>query len=295
MATKHFVPRWRHQQVTIPALGTIPTDPVPFSNTEIWPWHLHWLALVGEPNIALASAPYDTVGGGLGARLLLQASISQWSTINLVPVLGGAMMPHLRNPLTMPPWAPFGQRFQFPEAAVLSPDESIVAEVQNNGPAGASGFSLVFNGYRHREDGSREPEQLAGIYEDDLDPGVSDTLDSGDLYNDGESDVHLHEMILDTGHIIQGAPSNSFGTKSSWRINPATGVQWMDLAGLIPEGGICPFNRPGFALLDEGPRAYEFPAGTILRRRQRLTLDIDNLSDVAQTANLVLFGLLEVS
>jgi hypothetical protein len=293
MAEKHFVPRWRYQRVEIPAGETVEADPVPFSNTEVWPWDLRFLSLVGEPNVEEASAPFDTVVGGLGARLRFKLSISQWSSVNLVPVSGLAMMPHLHSPLSLPSWTLAASAFKFDLPVILGPDDAIVAEVQNTDPVGNyKDFSLVFNGTRNREDGSKQPDQLAGIYQEELGPGVSDTLDDADLYNDGESDFHLHEMLLDASL----APvANVYGNKARWRINPSTGIMWMDRNELIPEGNICPFNRPGLDRYDRGPRAYEFPKQTILRRRQRLTLKVENLSDVLQVADLALFGYLEVS
>ncbi len=290
MADKHFVPRWRYQRVEIPASSTVEADPVVFSNTEIWPWDLRWLSLVGEPNVTDASAPYTTVAGGLGTRLRFKLSISQWSSINLVACAGSAMMPHLHHPLPLPDWSVYAERFKFDLPVILGPDESMVCAVRNGDTTSASDFGLAFNGYRVRDDGSKEPAQLSGIYDDTLAYQTTDTLDSADLYNDGESDLYLHEMLLDAP-----AADGVYGNKSWWRINPATGVAWMDNALLIPEGNICPFNRPGFAEFDEGPRAYEFPKGTVMRRRQRVSLEITNLSDVAQTADLALFGYLEVS
>jgi len=294
MSDKHFVPRWRYQRVEIPASETIEADPVVFSNTEVWPWDLRWLSLVGNPNLTLASAPYDTNVGGMANRLRLKMAISQWGSVNLVPVVAGAMMPQRHSPLSMPDWMVGGSRFGFDLPVILGDDENIVARVQNASDTTAyRDYSLVLNGTRNREDGSKEPEQLSGIYQYNLEPGASDTLDDSDLYNDGESEILLHEMILDARSAI--IVDNAYGNKARWRINPATGIQWMDYPELIPEGNICPFNRPGFAEWDEGPRAYEFPKGTIMKRRQRMTLKITNLSDVVQTADIALFGYLEVS
>jgi hypothetical protein len=298
MADKHFVPRWRYQRVQVPpstdvAFSFVWADPTVFSNTDPWPWHLHWLSMAGKPEMSIAP-PFDDPTGGLGRRLALQAAISQWSTINLVPVSALAAMPHLRKPKFLAADSPSGLHFAFPQEVIFAPDGSIIAQVQNTSVEAASNFSLVLNGYRHRNDGSREPDQLSGIYPEELEPGASDTMSASDLYNDGETDFVAREMIILGGNDDASDVPTNAGTRCAWRINPATGIPWMPQAELIPEGCIAPFNRP-FSLFDLGPRAYEFPKGTIMRRRQRLDLKVINLTDQQQVADLALFGMLEVS
>jgi hypothetical protein len=237
--------------------------------------------------------------GGLSRRLRVQLAISQWSSIDLVPMTFGAWAPHLTHPQSLVDFVGGGQRFSFSQAPViLGPDESIIAKVQNLFGEKTRPWSLVFNGWRLREDGSKQPEQLAGIYQDSLADGASDVMDSSDLYNDGETDLYLHEMILCSAP-PNGGKDSQFGKKAAWRINPATGVQWMDRPEMIPEGNICPFNRPGFdpggaGTFDAGPRAYAFPSNTVLRRRQRVLIRVENLSDVPQVADFALHGPLEV-
>jgi len=293
MADKHFVPRWRYQRVEIPAEDTVRLDPVPFSNMEVWPWDLRFLSLTGEPVVATEGTTYLSDFGGVAGRVELKMGMSQWGSLNYVPIEAVAMMPPLRRPLTLPSWAVYGSRFQFERPIILPPDDTIVAEVQNTSGDAAGGFSLVFNGYRYREDGTKQPEQLAGRYDAELGDNVSDTLDSSDLSNDGEGDIHMVDMILDP--TLTPPAMNTAGLKSAWKVNPNTGIQWMDQGVLIPEGNLAPFNRLNYDDMDAGPRAFEFPKGTVMRRRQRLETFIRNLTEQDQVVHVCLFGYLEVS
>jgi hypothetical protein len=296
-----YAPRWLHDEVIVPASGTVYLPSSVFANTEVYPWHLHWLSVVGIPDTTGMEAPWDTAAGGVGRRLRFEVGISQWGDINLVPANTLSMFaqesPMVQSDNLMNPGVHFGFTRPFP----LAPDAGMVCEVQNlNASEVTVKASILFTGFhRVHEDGQarRRPAMLAGTAEEYLQAGGSqDMLDRADLLNNGRDTLYIQDMIMDGMEgLLDLETFYPALDQLAWRINPSTGIPWMPRPRPIPVGCIAPHNRAEAGWLDEGPKAYEFPEDTILQPRQRLGIKITELSGVAQTLHVCLHGLLEVS
>jgi hypothetical protein len=125
-------------------------------------------------------------------------------------------------------------------------------------------------------------------------------LQNADLVNDGETDMLITQMLLQSGQLTDYVADpggtiflpelNSF----SWRVNPSTGTQWMPRPGPIPVGCLAPFSRGMYDWDDEGPRVYTFPDEAVLKPNQRVGMKIRSLSSKSQVVDVCVFGMLEV-
>jgi hypothetical protein len=149
---------------------------------------------------------------------------------------------------------------------------------------------------------------LAGYIKSDttasLGIGAKSIIRHADMFNNGRSAMKLYEMMLTAGTLRAVSDSETHYATTykyrtlnevAWRVNPSTGVQWMPDPNPIPVGNIAPFNRAFWDFQDEGPRAYIFPPNTVLEPKQRLGIKVVNMSESAQTIDVCVFGLLEVS
>lgn len=296
--TVELVPRWLWQEVKIPQSGEIVIDPSTFANNTTYPMRLHWLSICG--NAALSGAPYDNASGGVTRRMNVEVGITGYSDINLVPMVGTAFFCAKRY-RQKDFWGFAGGQspaeIYLPRALRIPRDSGLVVDVQNiedltTIPA-LYEPSIVAHGYYDR---SKLPGFLAGRMQEDILVGGPLRFNSSDLLNRGREDFIITSISVDThtytGDIETGITKPQL-TNVAWRINPATGIQWMPQPGPIPLGCIAPFTRV-YDQSDEGPKAYEFPKQIVLAPRQRLGVKFTDLSTSAQTVYVCLHGELEV-
>jgi hypothetical protein len=295
-----YTPRWIHHEIQIPANTTVRVDPGWFANTEIWDWELHWLSVTG--NVVLeegAAAPWNDTSGGVARTLRWEIGITQYSDINLVALGGQALFGQYKDVHQLDNIQKVGLQFRFPVHFPLAPDSGLVASAQNVFDEADSNLTLTLNGYHidgvwPNGDQKRRPAQLAGRTSG-LNPQAQTDLQSSDLFNRGDVDMYLYEMMLDALTMPLDLDEDLPACNNvAWRINPSTGVQWMPNALPIPAGNIAPYNRAPRDYLDLGPRVYEFPPDIVLKPRQRLGQRITNLTGALQTIDVCLFGTLKV-
>lgn len=292
MGKKRYVPRWIYEEFTVSASAKRVRLPASvFANNEPWPMDLHWFSILG-------ATPRG--GGGdvnVGHNMLLEVGITGKSDINLEPtyvevIASDSSFRELSNADDP------GLLVRFPHPIEFGPEETIVAQVQNDDASGGGGTvrnaSIVFNGLQDFGHGGLEPMQLAGTGPDELEYQNSYTFDSPDLRNSGDNTAYLLEMLIQGGYYMT---HNVHFEGVRWRINPATGVPWMPNPRLIPAGSIAPFNRYSF----DGyrypiyPEVYVFPkGGSRLNPRQAVQFEVTDLSAVKTRIHVCLFGVLEV-
>jgi len=302
---KFYSPRWRNQFCKITATTRVSLPSQFFANNEIWDWHLSHLVLVGDA-VVHGTGHFTTVQGGVARRLRLQVGISQKGDINLVSSNGQAMFGPSGSLIQHSNVLNVGAAFKFDSEFPyeLPKDTGLGVVVRNDGPGSIANLGALFMGYREAGDealevetkATRNPVHIGGYTDKNLQSGNQDALDSADLYNRGDreavlTDMVLHGFILNAG---QDGTDNAW-SKVSYRINPTTGPLWMPDPAPIPVGCLCPFNRAPYDAYDQGPRAYVFPPGTKLEPRQRLSVEITNISEEDQEVHVCLFGHLEVT
>ena len=173
------------------------------------------------------------------------------------------------------------------------------ASVEGDSPDRRVGdLTVVAKGYRYD---SREPVTLAGRTVMSLDPAMSVSMDSADLFNLGREDVVLTRLMLKHYNEYTAGDRDSLrmidtsGTVVGYRINPTRGTLWMPNPSCIPIGNLCPFSRDTLSLQDDGPRAYVFPPNTYLYPQERLGIQLFNVAEeVAKNVNVCLHSILEV-
>jgi hypothetical protein len=269
-----------------------------FANNEVWNWELVFLSFVGTANLS-AVGTYTTAYGGVGRRLTFNVGMSQMGDINLVRSGGHAMFgpdrPYIvhSNDINAGAWFGFDPKRPYS----LPPDSGIAATVRNDNPTyNIDNLGLLLTGYEQPDGarGPRNPVHLGGHARAELTPGTDYVIDHPDMYNDGQHPCTLTDMILNGFFLNEQSVDYDTLDQVSWRVNPSTGPLWMPDPAPIPVGCIAPFNRSLFDIHDEGPRAYVFPEGTILRPRQRLSVEVLN-RDAEQAIGVCLFGYLEVT
>lgn len=310
-----YTPRWLHGQVVIPAGQERPISAATFANTEIWPLRLYWLSAVSMPMVKSLSGDYvaDLVAR-VWRNVDWQIGISQMGDINLQWASTEALMGRNFRLQQLESETDVGLRFRFPIPVSLPKDNGIVAQAENTlhlppfflDPEKRPIYypAININGYYEaRGDRPLEPAQIIGYGSNTLLPGVSEQLNHADLYNNGQQEMMLHEMILaaqsryPTGDNMPD-PTTPWGiwpgTAISWRINPTSGPKWMPRPKPIPAGCIAPWNRLPLDIGDLGPRAYTFPEDTILHPRRRVGIRLRNRDAIDHTIDICLFGLMEV-
>jgi hypothetical protein len=136
---------------------------------------------------------------------------------------------------------------------------------------------------------SGKPAMLAGLFRHlDVPTGSSFTIEAADLFNDGEEDVLVQSMQLT--HPMDDMHSILMGVY--WKINPMSGLTWMDQPVHI--SGITPYVLPLRNFDGIKPFSLTPLEDTYLYRRQRLGIKLTPLVDEDQPVNITLFGYLEV-
>ena len=291
----YYAPRWLHEHVEVAgqSISEVPATAA-FANREIYNWELRWLSLTGRVDVD-ATGDFTSALGGVARRLRINAGISQQGDINLVRSNAQAMIGPERVHLNHDDLVNSGIVFEFdPERPVILPaDTGMICKVKNKHTAVVGRPAIMFYGFTKEAAHHRNPVHLAGSGPADLAVEAQKTLDQADLFNDGEHEVIFSDMIVDA------LSKDTAGThyppldRLHWNINPSTGVSWMPNPLPIPAGCIAPFNRT-VDTTDQGPRVYTFPPDTILRPKQRLSLEFQNLALDTQEFDIALFGYLEV-
>jgi hypothetical protein len=305
MGAIQFTPRWLHKTVTIDTSGEFRVPSTNFANRDPWDWQLKFLSVVGTTTADGTAGDYyfNNINGGVARRLLWNIGYSQKGDINLDPAPTDTVLGC--NWRQRQCYSAFDSalRFDFPIPFPVPPDTGINAEVRFDLQAsddilGNEWPGLVLNGY-HKIMGKKVPAQLAGHYDGNIGLGVTMALEDSDLWNDGEHDLYVTQMLLQPGQLTT-YQEDSYTlylpqlNGLSWRVNPSTGTPWMPRAEPIPSGNIAPFNRSMYDWNDESPRVYTFPPETRLRPDQRLGIKLQNLSSTDQVIDICLFGIMEV-
>ena len=308
-----FTPRWLHKKVTVSGdIDNIPSLVLPaetFANQEIWNWHLKWISVTGVCAVTTAvTDPYEfgVIHGGTPRRLKWNIGASQKGDINLDSITSDSLMGC--NHRQRQSYTQFDSAFvfDFPIPFPLPPDTGINAEVRLNFysyddslyEVGYPGISLM--GYKKLGGGHKRPALLAGHLPTGLSLGSNQPLENADLWNDGDSDLMITQMLIQPCQLNQNGVDSRLtiyqpeANVLTWRINPSSGTPWMPRSELIPAGNIAPFNRAFADWNDVGPRVYTLPPETILKPKQRLGLEIENLSEDDRELDICVFGMLEV-
>ena len=306
MGKIQYTPRWLHKTVTIDTSGEYRVPATNFANRDPWDWQLKFLSVVGTTTADGTAGDYylNNVNGGIARRLKWNIGYSQKGDINLSPAMTDVVLGC--NWRQRQCYAPFDAalRFDFPVAFPIPPDTGINAEarfeIKNSSTILGNEFpGIVLNGY-YKIMGRKVPAQLAGHYGGLLEKGTTIALEDADLWNDGEHDLWVTQMLIQPGQICTYEDDSEYTqylpqlNGMLWRVNPSTGTPWMPRAGVIPCGNIAPFNRAMYDWNDQSPRVYTFPPETRLRPDQRLGIKIENLSSTDQPIDICLFGILEV-
>ena len=294
---KYYSPRWQHAHITLGASQrAFMLDPNDFTNEEMWDWHLSWISIAGTPQAAAGGTDWDTVQGGVARRVNLEIGMSQTGPINVVAANGTGICAPVRDIMVGGDDRDIGVQFNFPKAFRLPGNTGIEALVQNTAGSALGYPAIGFRGFEipDRETRQKRPVFFGAYGSSALGIGVAQTLQGADLMNDGENTAYLTQMILGSAGGELNADPNLVST--SWRINPTSGIHWMDpLRAPIPAGSIAPFNQLSDDYLDTGPRAYRFPKGTILHPHRQMFISLTERSNLDQEVDICLFGMVEVS
>lgn len=287
-----WTPQWLYQHVTLPGSATIRIEPSAFKNDTPWPILLKWLSVAGKANVT-GDPDYPERTGGIARRLRFEISLTQKGDINYVPANTQTMFCAHQD--SSPSYV---VKYDFNPSFPLGPDEGIVVELAHM-EASESGFnptinpSVVFGGLREERNfgPQKVPAMLAAGYKGTLEYNQSVVLDTNDLFNNGEEPLWLRWAALralvtvDNGMSLAG-----LGVK----LNPTSGLRWLPQNDFIPAGNLFPLQIYSLDRSDEGPNVYRFPYTTKLLPRQRVGIEITNLSTLEQKFGLCLHGLLEV-
>jgi len=274
-------------------------------NLTPYPFDLHWIAITGIPE--LASSGNYSVDAGPVRTMKANIALSSEGDVNYIRTMGATFMAPSRVHRYHVGRYAVGNCLKFVGYPIIPADTGLEVSVRNaNISSWNYGYrypSCLFNGFvlPDGELGARNPAHLAGVGKAERLPasGVL-PLDCADLQNDGRHDLHLVEMILndvkgDDGYDGYGKAA----LEIEWLVNPTTGPLRMPEGEHIPLGNICPFDDPQYAgsrfFGGSGAWTYEFPPGTLMMPRQRLALELRNLTAETQSYNISLFGYLEVS
>lgn len=287
--TVQWTPRWRHQKLSVDQSSTIRPRPSLFSNDSPWNWHLKWLSLAGVP--VTAAAPFDDTQAPIGRRFEIEISITQKSDVNYAranvgTIFAGHTVPYQGS-----------ATYFFNPIVEIPPDTGIVAEISFADPTSERTLinpAIVFNGTRLERNLGVRPAQLASYEDVNLGYQEAVTFGEQELFNNGEEPLYLHNMVL-PGALEGGSNLDYYISQTLIRINPTTGVPWMPDNSMIPIGCVCPHSSYSNPAAPAGAEYYKFPQGTILRPRQKLSVELENLTAAAQpNVNFCLHGYLEV-
>jgi hypothetical protein len=307
MGKIQYTPRWLHKTVTIDTAGEFRIPSTNFANRDPWDWQLQWLSVTGivDTDGTGGTYFYNFTNGGVARRLKWNIGYSQKGDLNLSPIATDAVMGC--NFRQRQCYSPFDAslRFDFPIPFPVPPDTGINAEARFNLKASDTILTepfpgIVLNGYRKLSNGRKQPAQLAGHYDGTLPFSTTMALEDADLWNDGDSDLYLTQLLIQPGQLTAYTDASGYTefmphlNGVAWRVNPSTGTPWMPRPESIPAGNIAPYNRAMYDWADESTRVYTFPTETRLKPDQRLGLKLENLSSSDQLLDICLFGLLEV-
>jgi len=304
---KYWSPQWLYKSAI--GLAAYSNNDLPssyFRNTTPYPLELHWLAVTGLTG--LTNDDSYSVDAGLSRTFRMNLSLSSEGDINYIRTLGATLMAPTHAYRFHQARYAVGNCLKFTRYPVIPADAGLEVSVRNPGGTGwvypeLSYLSALFNGFTLPigDNGPRNPHHLACVGPEDLEQHAHFNFDCADLQNDGKLDLHLVEMILND---IKDPSDGTYGVGSlqiEWLVNPTTGPAWMPDGEHIPLGNICPFDDPQYALTSadifggSGAWVYEFPPGTMLMPRQRLGVELRDISGAVQTLNMSLFGYLEVT
>ncbi len=303
---RYWSPQWLYKEkVLMSAYGDADLPSSYFRNITPYPLEMHWLAVTGLT--ALAETGTYSVYAGLPRTFRMNLAISSEGDINYIRTLGGTLMAPTHAYRFHQARYAVGNCLKFEHQPVIPADAGLEVSARHPGNAWAypeyNYLSALFNGYTYPagEDNARNPHHLACVGPAAVQPNGIYPFDCADLQNDGKLDLHLVEMILND---VKDPVDGTYGIGSlqiEWLVNPTTGPMWMPGGKHIPLGNICPFDDPqyGLAAADifggSGAWVFEFPPKTMLMPRQRLGVNIRDISGVSQSINMSLFGYLEVS
>jgi len=302
----YWSPQWLFKKGV--GIGAYANDDLPasyFRNLTPYPLELHWLAMTGIPE--LADTGSFSVDAGVSRTIRMNLSLSSEGDINYIRTLAATLMaPTHAYRYHLARYA-VGNCLKFPRYPVIPADAGLEVSLRHPGNAWTyhdlKYTSALFNGFTlpKGENGPRNPHHLACVAPEGIVAQSMHNFDCADLHNDGKYDLHLVEMILND---VKDYTDGTYGIGSleiEWLVNPTTGPLWMPEGEHIPLGNICPFDDPQFPLAGanyfggSGAWVFEFPPGIMLMPRQRLGIELRELSGEDQSVNLSLFGYLEVS
>lgn len=295
---KYYSPRWLlTPPITVDSATMQEVDPTPFTNLEVYNFHLEWLSMTGQPDVTKGGGDYVTNQGGIARTLAMQVSISQQNDINIVPASALAMAGFRNKPYEAFDYQDSGVVFNFSRPYRLPRDGGFNVSVQNNTGATYSWAGAALRGYYLPEgsEGPRRPRYFGSRGPATLGIGATIQLVGADFRNRGQLPAYVTQMVLG------GASQNThpFLEGMAFSVNPTTGLPWMivppGVPGEIPAGNIAPFNRASGDFMDVGPKVYAFPKRTILKPHQQVGIMLQNPSHDTQTVRLCLFGYLEVT
>jgi len=277
-----WTPQWLYQHVTLPASATIRIEPSAFKNDTPWPMFLKWLSLAG--NVVQDDAgEFANTYGGIARRLRFELSLTQKGDINYTMANTQTLFCGHQMPLD------YFNRYDFNPMFPLGPDEGLNVEVTNIHASLAWDFP-AFTAYGLREEnkfrGRMVPAMLAGQANLALAVNQSVTLPTVDLYNNGDSTLWLRYMGM--GNLMN---------KLALVINPNSGLPWMPQFQPIPVPNFFGMTISGDSsglTSSTGNAVYVLPQRSLLKPRQRLGVEVTNLSAKEQKFGLCLHGLLEV-
>lgn len=303
---RYWSPQWLYKSaVKIGAYGTNDLPSSYFRNLLPYPYELHWIAVTGVP--ALADEGGFHLNAGIARTVRMNLSISSEGDINYIRTLGATLMSPTHAYHHHFGRFAVGHHLKLPKETIIPADGGLEVSVKNPGNAWTYSdydyLSALFNGYTLPvgKDGPRNPHHLACIGPADLVADGVWNFDCADLQNDGKNDLHVLELILND---VKDPSDGTYGigaVQVQWLVNPTLGIPWMPEGEHMPVGNICPFNDVQLPLTGadffggSGAWAYEFPPNTFLMPRQRLGIELRDLSGENQTLNISLFGSLEVS
>jgi hypothetical protein len=316
--------------------------PNTFANETIWPYHLEYLTITGfPPGVPTGGVTPGGFFGGIGNNINLELGISGVSDINQVSATATTIMGLGKREILCPPYQLFGGggappyydspltvKLKYPY--LLAKGNGFNVEFRNSIDDYQFTAAIIATTYQAspsfaaygRSVAGNNPIMLAGTFRTTNDPDVAPSMPKGggislvkaDLLNDGSDDV-LIDTLCFTYNELYGinADGSSFGVMpplfSEYLVNPINGIKWMPGADPLPIMGLCPGSFPwpvrsGTQASAGMPVTYEFPASTVLRRRQRLSVSMSNrclypeppkpVVSLPVRVNVTLFGYLEV-
>lgn len=289
MGKMKYVPRWIHSRVVVTSLGDVIADPEAFMNKTSWPFKIEHLTIFGYP---LDAVNNYLRAGGIGSLVQGEIGISGSTDVNLVPAPVNASFGCTEKYSTTGAFME-GTYVKFKHPYLLPRDSGFSVECTLN--LDDCGERTLDTAMKHGvtifgvKAQSGKPAMLAGLFRHlDMPNGSSFVIDAADLFNDGEEDILIQSMQLT--HPMEDMDGFLMGVY--WKINPMSGLTWMDQPVHI--SGITPYTQTWRAFEGIKPFSLTPLENTYLYRRQRLGIKLTPLVDEDQPVNLTLFGYLEV-